>query len=234
MESPIPSSLDLQLEARGLVSISVTVTVSEEEVKEEEAKRWRGGRQHVNEPAQCHWAPHRTAIWRIKDSYHLAASPTLYPHRIRINQIVLCRSAPWPSAETQKSGETALKELRLSEVMNTVRTRWQWEDRVVTRWNQTLKRTRAHSADYVIVFKSLSHLLGKALGCTFEHDLTSSPFSIFSLFTHFYHISIWQFHIKYKLTDNRQSLFTALCAEWIARSERRSSTIKGSSRNLWL
>lgn len=54
MESPIPSSEDLQLEARGLVSIFVTVTVLEEEVKEEEAKRWRGGRQHVNEPAQCH------------------------------------------------------------------------------------------------------------------------------------------------------------------------------------
>lgn len=80
----------------GLVSIFVKVTRSEEEVKEEEAKRWRGGRQHVNEPAQCHWAPHRTAIWRIKDSYHLAASPTLYPHRIRINQIVLCHNTPWP------------------------------------------------------------------------------------------------------------------------------------------
>lgn len=38
----------------GLVSIFVKVTRSEEEVKEEEAKRWRGGRQHVNEPAQCH------------------------------------------------------------------------------------------------------------------------------------------------------------------------------------
>lgn len=44
MESPIPSSQDLQLEARGLVSIFVTVTMLGEEVKEEEAKRWRGGR----------------------------------------------------------------------------------------------------------------------------------------------------------------------------------------------
>lgn len=67
-------------------------------------------RQHVNEPAQCHWAPHRTAIWRIKDSYHLAASPTLYPHRIRIKQIVLCHNTPWPfggGREKKKSGKTA-------------------------------------------------------------------------------------------------------------------------------
>lgn len=49
-----PILSDLQLEARGLVSIFVTVTMLEEEVKEEGARRWRGGRQHVNEPAQCH------------------------------------------------------------------------------------------------------------------------------------------------------------------------------------
>lgn len=63
MASPIPSSEGPRLEppggsgkARGrwLVSIFVQVSRSKEEVKEEEAKRWRGGRQHVNEPAQCH------------------------------------------------------------------------------------------------------------------------------------------------------------------------------------
>lgn len=93
-EAPFPSSQDLKLKARGLISIFVTVTMLEE-VKEKEKKRWRGGRQHVNEPAQCHWAPHRTAIWRIKDSYHLAASPTLYPHRIRIIQTVHCCNTSW-------------------------------------------------------------------------------------------------------------------------------------------
>lgn len=62
----------------------------------------RGGRQHVNEPAQCHWAPHRTAIWRIKDSNHLAASPTLYPHWIRITQIGLCHNTPWCFGRNKK------------------------------------------------------------------------------------------------------------------------------------
>lgn len=124
MECPIPSSQNLQLEARGLVSIFVTVTMLEEEVKEEQAKRWRGGRQHVNEPAQCHWAPHRTAIWRIKDSYHLAASPTLYPHRIRINQILVCHNTPWPLGGKKKSGKTAFKlkkKKSLSTFINTVK-----------------------------------------------------------------------------------------------------------------
>lgn len=63
MASPVPSSEDLRLgppggggiaSGRWLVSIFVKVSRSKEEVKEEGAKRWRGGRQHVNEPAQCH------------------------------------------------------------------------------------------------------------------------------------------------------------------------------------
>lgn len=65
MASPVSSSQDLRGGVGGgrrwPVSIFVKVSRSkeeggEEEVKEEEAKRWRGGgRQHVNEPpAQCH------------------------------------------------------------------------------------------------------------------------------------------------------------------------------------